>query len=316
MARTGVNPTQVHIQGAKALGMTVFVCVRPAAWQYQPPMEDFFRSPFYDNNPRWRCVDRDGTPVARMSYAVPEVRAHILDILREAVELGADGACVLYNRGVPNVLWEEPFCRLFQEKYGEDAKAVPESDARITQLRVQIMTGFMQQIRDMLDAEQTRRGSEQRLKLAAMVLANEADNLKYGIDVRGWAEKGLIDEVAPYLGAGGGTAREYDLDFFAQTCGAKGVPWRPTIVAWQAPTLDEMMQMAIRFYEAGAGGITFWDGNSLTTRTDQWSVVSRLGHVEELPQVAQLGAPVTTTLRPYRLGDIVVGGRYSVNWGF
>ena len=262
-------------------------------------------------------MDRDGTPVARMSFAVPEVRAHLVDVLREALQFGGDGVNIIFVRGVPYILWEQPFCRLFQERFGQDARAVPEDDPRITDLRVELMTRFMAEVRAMLDQEAARRGDGRRLEISAFVLANEADNRKYGIDVRGWVEKGLLDEVSPYLGAGGGTASDYDLGFFADACGSKGVPWRPTIIAWAAPGPQEMMATALRYYEAGASGITFWDGNSLTTRTDTWAVVSRLGHVDELRErVAQQGAPKTVTYPLHRIGDFIMDGRYGVMWGY
>lgn len=316
MARNGVNPTQVLIEGGKSVGMTVHVSIRPGAWEYGAPYEEFFTSPFYQQHPQWRCVDRDGTPVARMSFAVPEVRKHLVDVLRQAVGFGADGANIIYVRGVPYVLWEEPFCKLFSDKYGEDAREVPEADPRITELRVEIMTQFMTEVRQMLDEEQTRRGDGKRLGLSAFVLANEADNLRFGIDVRGWVDKGLLDEVSPYVGAAGGSAKDYDLAFFSDACGPKGVPWRPSLIAWQAPTLPEMRQMALRFYDAGASGVTFWDGNSLSTTTEKWAVVSRLGHVDELRKAVDEGLPVSTTHRIHRLGDFIMDSRYGVMWGY
>jgi len=316
MARTGVNPTQVLIEGGKAVGMTVHVSIRPGAWEYGAPLEEFFTSPFYQDHPEWRCVDRDGTPVARMSFAVPQVRRHLVEVLREAVGFGADGANIIYVRGVPYVLWEEPFCRLFADRYGEDARQVPETDPRLTELRVEIMTGFMAEVRQMLDEEAVRRGDGKRLGLSAFVLADEADNLKYGIDVRGWVAQGLLDEISPYVRAGGGTAKDYDLDFFAEACNGSGVPWRPTLIAWQAPTPREMAQFALRCYDAGAAGITFWDGNSLTTSTPRWAVVSRLGHLEQTRSVADQGEPSSSTLRIHRMGEFVMDGRYGVMWGY
>lgn len=314
--RLGINATQALIEGAHDVGMTVFATIRPAAWQYPPPMEEFFRSDFYDAHPEWHCVDRDGTPVARMSFAVPEVRAHLISVLREAVQFGADGACVLYNRGLPVVLWEEPFCALFREKYAEDARSVPETDPRLVELRTEIATQFMREIRQMLDAEEARRRDGKRLKIAAMTLANEADNVKYGVDIRKWVDEGLLDEVAPYLGAGGGSAKAYDLEFFAEACGAKGVPWRPTIVAWQAPTVEEMRRLAVQYRDAGAAGVCFWDGNSLTNATDKWAVVSRLGHLEEMRSQLEMGAPQCSWVRPEWLGGMYVGSRYQTTWGF
>ena len=131
LARQNINPTKVLIEGAHHAGLKVHVGIRPAAWVHTPPASDFFNSRFYQEHPEWRCVDRDGTPVVRMSLAVPEVRSHLLEVLREAVGFGADGACILYNRGVPLVLFEKPFCELFQQRHHADALTVPEDDPRI-----------------------------------------------------------------------------------------------------------------------------------------------------------------------------------------
>ncbi len=316
LAQAGVNPTQVYIEGAKAIGMKVHASIRPAAWVYPWPLENVFRSEFYDAHPEWRCVDRDRTPVARMSFAVPEVRAHLIDVLREAVGFGADGANLSFNRGAPLMLFEEPFVRIFQKRHGEDPRELPEGDARVQALRVEIMTEFMREVRAMLDEEQARRGDGQRLAISAFVYANEADNLQFGFDVRGWVQAKLLDEVSPYQGAGGGKARSIDTAFFREACGEQGVPWRPTIVAWQVPNLDDMMRKVVSWYDAGASGVTFWDGNSLSTRTDSWPVVSRLGHLEELRRRADEGAPVAVTYRPHRIGEFIMDGRYAPTWGF
>ncbi len=316
MARTGVNPTQVYIEGAKSIGMKVHVSIRPAAWVYPWPLENVFRSSFYDAHPDWRCVDRDGTPVARMSFAVPQVRAHLVDVLREAVGFGADGANLSFNRGAPCVLYEQPFCTLFEERHGEDPRALPETDERIMALRAELMTEFMREIRQMLDEEQARRGDGERLAISAFVYANEADNLRFGIDVRGWVQAGLLDEISPYMGAGGAKAKAYDMEFFREVCGERGIPWRPTIIGWRAPPLDDMMRQVLDWYDAGASGVTFWDGNSLASRTAWWGVVSRLGHVEELRERADQGAPAAATLRPHRIGEFVLDGPYAATSGF
>ena len=91
LAQKSINPTQTLIEGAHEVGMKVHVSIRPGAWVYTAPMEDFFSSKFYRDHLEWRCYDRDGEDVARMSLAVPQVRTHTVDVLREAVRLGADG---------------------------------------------------------------------------------------------------------------------------------------------------------------------------------------------------------------------------------
>lgn len=70
-ARNGINPLKVLIDGAHDAGLKVHVGIRPAGWTFVEPYVDYCVSPFYRENPLWRCVDRDGTPVARLSWAVP-----------------------------------------------------------------------------------------------------------------------------------------------------------------------------------------------------------------------------------------------------
>jgi len=316
LARQGINPTQVLIEGAQRAGLKVHVGLRPAAWIHSPPGSDFFNSRFYQAHPEWRCVDRDGTPVARMSLAVPEVRRHLVDVLREAVAFGADGACVLYNRGVPLVLFEKPFCTLFQQRYHADALAVADDDPRILALRQDLLTAFMRGLRTMLDEEGQRRRAGKRLALSAFVLANEADNLRYGLNVRQWVEQGLVDELFPFLSVGGGTARHYDMKFFSEVCRAKQVRVRPGFVAWNTPNLGDVMQQVLTLYDARADGITVWDGNSGADNTGRWSIVSRMGHLDELRETAETRPPAAVTQHFHTLGGMTMDGPYRPNWGY
>lgn len=316
LARQNINPTKALIEGAQDAGLKVHAGIRPAAWVHTPPASDFFTSRFYQEHPEWRCVDRDGTPVARMSLAVPEVRAHLLNVLGEAVGFGADGACILFHRGMPLVLFEKPFCDLFSKRYGADALAVPGEDPRILGLRAELLTTFLRETRAMLDAESRRRGNGERLALSAFVMANEAENLKFGLDLRGWVQQRLVDEVFPYLRAGGTSARQYDMPFFTEVCRPANVRVRPSFVAWNSPDLDAVVQQAVDLYDSGAGGITVWDGNSGADNTARWSVVSRMGHVAELRETRETGAPAPVTLRFRKLGDLILDGRYHPNWGY
>ncbi len=314
LARKKINPTRVLMEGAQALGMKVHVAIRPGAWEISPPLDSFFTSRFYRQHPEWRCVDRDGTPVPRMSLAVPQVRAHLIEVLREAVGFGADGACVLYVRGVPYVLYEKPFADLFQARYGKDVLSVPENDPQILALRAEIITTFMREIRAMLDEEGKRRGV--RLQLSAMIMANEADNKRYGIDVRQWIEQKLVDLIMPYLHAGGSSAREYDMAFFKAVCGPAKVPVKPTFIGWNTPNLTLLLQQAAALYEQGADGLTIWDGNSYDDQAARWSVMRRLGNPEDIRTLLQDGLPHSVTLRFHRLGDCIMDGPYHPDWGY
>src|SRR6185436_9063770 len=125
--------------------------LRPAGWKGSMPYEETFNSKFYDAHPEWRCVDRDGTPTFYMSYAVPEVRHHLLDLFRETLALQPEGVGFLFNRGMPMILWEDAFCQRFRDRYQADAKAIPEDDPRLYAMRAEIMTEFLTEVRTMLD---------------------------------------------------------------------------------------------------------------------------------------------------------------------
>jgi len=318
LAEKKLNSTKVLIDGAHEVGMKVHVGIRPALWSYFEPLTDFFESPFYRKHPEWRTVDRDGTPVARMSWAVPEVRKHLLDILREAIGFGADGAHIVFNRGFPLVLYEPPFLERFQKQYGEDPRSVPESDARITQMRSDIVTTFMKELRAMLAEERDRRGNGKRLEISLCVLANEHDNLQYGLDIRRLVEEGLIDEVYPSFHTGdfGSTERIWDFNFFQDVCSPKGVPVIPVyssaiinegnIRSWAKTTLS--------LYEQGASGVAFWDVSCVAPER-LWPVVARSGHIDELKSLQERGLPNPLHLPIRRLGDTIVDARYPPFWG-
>lgn len=314
LAKKGVNPTKTLIEGAHDVGMKAHVCIRPGAWVHTEPMADFFTSRFYLDHPEWRCIDRDGNEAVRMSLAVPQVRAHLVEVLREAVSFGADGAGVLFVRGVPYVLFEKPFCDLFQQEHGTDPKQLKDDDQRIRDLRCDVLAAFLQEIRQMLDEEAGRRGGD-RLALSAFVLCNEADNLRFGIDVRRWAKEGLVDLVCP-MRAGGSRATKPHMRFFQEACQPHGVQVKPTFLAWNMPDLDVLMQESVRLYDTGSDGLTFWDANSVAGRTPHWSVLSRLGHVDELAARAAEGPPQAVTARFHRVGDFVVDGSCHPNWGY
>jgi len=320
LAEKKLNPTKVLIDGAHDIGMKVHVGIRPAMWSYYEPLTEFFESPFYRKHPAWRTVDRDGTPVARMSWAVPEVRRHLLDILREAVGFGADGAHIVFNRGFPVVLYEQPFVALFQKQHGEDPRQLPECDARITQARSDIVTTFVKELRMVLDEEQARRGNGKRLEISLCVLANESDNLQYGLDIRRLVEEGLIDELYPvnHTGDFGSVKRVWDFEFFQDVCGPKNVPVFPTYSS-AIMNVDNMVSWAkttLSLYEAGASGIAVWDvASELAHHMRRWSAVSRFGHIAELESLQEKGLPDAVHIPIRRLGDTVVDTRYPPFWG-
>ena len=312
LAKKGINPTKVLIEGAHALGMKVHVGIRPALWTYYEPLQRFFDSPFYQAHPEWRCVDRDGTPVARMSWAVPKVRRHLVDVLREAVGFGADGAHLVFCRGVPVVLYEPSFLEIFEKRYGEDPRKLDEeSDPRIKQAWVEVVTTFIREARAMLDEEQNRRVDGKHLELSVMVFGNEYNNLLYGLDVRRWVTEGLIDEIFLDQWGIGSKKAGVDIDFFLDVCRPKGTPFFPSYTVFSPPAYDNTISQALSWYEKGVHGVVFFDAGG--EKVAQGTVVSRLGHVDELRlrDAKESGAPKPVVqIRFHRLGNLVMDGRF------
>ena len=178
LAQKKINPIKVLIDGAHDMDMKVHAGMRPAGWSFLEQYADFWETPFFRNNPQWQCKDMDGTPVTRMSWAVPEVRKHAVDLLQEQVEFGADGAHIVFNRGFPVVLYEDTFQKMFKEKYGLDATKIADSDPRIIGMRSDIVIGFFKEVRSMLDKEQKRRANAKHLEISASLLRTQPDNIQ------------------------------------------------------------------------------------------------------------------------------------------
>ncbi|MBM3500728.1 MAG: hypothetical protein FJX74_18880 [Armatimonadetes bacterium] len=314
LIRKGIDLTRVAVDAAHSVGARIHLGLRPAAWTAPPPYEEFFVSDFYDAHPEWRCVDRDGTPVYRMSFAAPEVRRQLLGIFREVLAARPDGLNVLYNRGMPLILWEEPFRRLFHERHGADAREVPEDDPRLQELRAEIMTGFMRDLRRLLDETAAEQGGP-RLALSAMVLETEEDNRKFGLDVERWVREGLVDSLGVYRGSSHASGKPVDMPFFRRITEGTEVTVHPCMVAWALPKTPDVLRSAVGFYDEGADGILFWDPSGLCRDGALWPLVSRLGHVEETRLRAELGEPTPVTLGLTKLGDHVYG-RWTPMAGF
>ena len=98
LRKRGIDVNRTVVEAAHRDGLKVHMSLRPASFAHPIPFEEY-DSPLYADHPEWRCVDRDGTPVLRVSFAVPEVRTHIVELFRRSLESRPDGINVLFNRG-------------------------------------------------------------------------------------------------------------------------------------------------------------------------------------------------------------------------
>ncbi|MFV0390041.1 MAG: hypothetical protein ACK5NT_14960 [Pyrinomonadaceae bacterium] len=291
----GADETKLAVEAAHSMNKKISIGFRTQAWQAPPAFEDYFSSRFYRENPQFRTYDRDGTPVMRMSYAVPEVREHIYGIFKEILNYQPDGLEIIYFRGLPLMLWEDAFSNRFKEKYGADAKQIPEDDPRLSELRCEIMTDFMRKTRKLLDDVQKAQGREKRYELSVSVVHTEEDNKKYGLDVEQWVKEGLIDKISIFPAAfHTNTRKPVDFKWFAKITKGTKIGFYPIMIGAGMASYEDLIKNAQKNYAAGAAGMMFWDPDPINQykKPDShyfnrpvntyWSLVSRIGHKDDL----------------------------------
>ena len=289
----GIDPLAVAVEHAHDCGLRIQASVRLGAFGLNPPF-DCFEGRLVLEHPELRCVHRDGDFVARMSFAYPEVRNHVIDLLIEAVAHGFDGVNLNLVRAAPYVLYEPPVIQRFADKYGLDPRSIPADDPRWLGTRADFLTEFVRECRDRVLRE-TGRG----LDFSAVVYSDEATNRRFGLDVATWVREGLVQMVVPYYRAVYCDG-PVDMDHFASL--AEGTPCRICPDLEKSLTAEQYGPAAEAFYRAGAHGLACWDALGRCERLDRWSFLRRLGHMETVSDVLQEQSPVQD--RPLR----AVGG--------
>ena len=327
----GEDHTKLAVQAARSMNKRIFIGVRAEAFQATPAFEDYFTSKFYRAHPEYRAIDKDGTPAMRMSYAVPQVQEHMQGIIREVLEFQPDGIEIIFFRGLPLMLWEDAFSNRFKEKYGADAKTVPEDDPRLYELRGEIMTEYMRGIRKILDETQKKQGKKERYELMASVVHTENDNKKFGLDVERWVKEGLIDKISIFPAAfHTDTSKPVDMKWFSKITQGTKVEVYPLMIGWRLDSYETAIEAARNFYQEGAAGLLFWDPFPTGMYTPRppalgrhyqravntyWSLVSRLGHKNDLGMWEAEKRPQAKYIPMKKWGDHYFG-RWVPDVGF
>src|SRR5262249_35033583 len=116
---SGVHLLKTVIEHSHEMGIEVHIGCRPQLTVMSPPMDEVRTGQFFLEHPEFHCIDRDGKRVPRISYAFSQVQQHLFRLVEEWLEFGADGACLLFNRGVPVMLYEKPIVEAFLEQHGK-----------------------------------------------------------------------------------------------------------------------------------------------------------------------------------------------------
>jgi hypothetical protein len=256
-------------------------------------------------------VDRDGAPVVRLSYACEGLRRLMLDMFHEVAAYGIDGINPIFNRGAPFLLYESPLVEGFKAEYDQDPRQLDERDERWLRYRARTMTEFMRQLRQEMDERHTAPGGG-RLQITAHVLNNAENNLFYGLDLETWVAEGLVDGLVAYPWRGR-SSEAIDVDYYADLCAGHDVALYVDVLPRSMPPAA-YVEMANRFYQAGADGLCLWDTKGRDSLWQEWAIARRLGHRDEVASMD----PALTGAADHPL--ISLGGyrvdRYSPLWAY
>ncbi len=306
--KKGIDPLKVAREEARRQGVEFHVMLRSAGWKAAIPYEETFNSRFYEAHPEWRCVDRDGTPTMHMSYAYPEVRQHLLDIYRETLELQPEGVGLLFNRGMPLMLWEDGFCDRFRQMHKAEAREVPEDDPRIYVTRAAIMTDFMKEIRALLDETAANQGRKTPYKISLGTFSKEADNSFWGLDLPNWIAQGLVNDLGVAWFSHHTSFAQPDMAYYSRITKDTKTNVYPFIISWKSGKPQELCKTVTDFYKQGAAGIAIWDpqvetGWSLAPHGNLFETLSLTGHRDVMERWAKAGVPLPVSVPMKRLGE-------------
>jgi hypothetical protein len=284
------------------------------------------RSGFLSENLHLTKRDVDGAVCAHVSFAYPEVRSHLLALVREASErYRIDGIQLNFMRGAQFSLYEERSRDDFRDEFGEDLAGVALDDERFEHHRAGYVTMLIQEIRDYLNSA----GRELGVVVPSVkqslhgVIANDCD-------VVSWMRQRLVDwvvldpdaktqhtefwltmEVNPSfdIGRAAAVAVEDRYIEYLKSLGGASVRIVPAVNAAALPS-HAYAETAAAYFDQGADGIALLNGGYECRRISEWCAASRLGHAEELEALSKLARGF------YRRKELEILNGFSVRYSF
>lgn len=249
-------------------------------------------SEFFRMHPELWCVNRDGTSATRLSFAAPEVRAHFLELFREMLEYEVDGLNLIFIRSLPSMLYEQPFQESFAAVHGINPMELTEDDPRVPAHRAEVMTGFLRQVRALLDEHEARR--KKHLELSLTVPATRTVNEFHGMALKRWADEGLVDLImvdsAVLNRFHDERPSNIEYEYFAEVCAGNNCRFYPKMF-WELekPSGIKILDAYREILKKGAAGGMIWDGfYHYVSRLTWWEYVQMLGDDDETVLDAQI----------------------------
>lgn len=297
----GLDPFSEAIKAAHACGVKLFGQVRFIGPQIPPyHIRADCGGKFLAEHTEWMSTYADGETTRHLSFAYKGVRDFYVRLFREWVEdYRADGISMIFSRSYPFVFYEEPVCKAFEEKYGEDMRKLPISDQRVHRVRASFVTQFLKEIREMLDEVGKSQGRyisscytvpvhntyvAEDWELGSVLDTALGECMFNALDVESWIRQGLVDYLDVHMhmfGEHDGSGVKNKIREF--TGPAKGTRTKVYINIYpRRMPPRKYREIAINYYDAGADGLVFWDSFGRYMRASEWAFIKRLGHTDDL----------------------------------
>lgn len=240
------------------------------------------------------------------------------------MELQPEGVGFVFNRGMPLMLWEDAFCKRFQQMHNADAKTVPDEDPRIYATRAAIMTDFLTEVRALLDETAAKQGRKERYKISLGTFAKEEDNQRWGLDLPTWIQRGLVDDLATtwfaYHTSFTKTPGQVDMDYYRRITKGTSTKAYPMVIAWKTGKPKELSKQVGAYLLKGDPGVAIWDPQVMKGWPDNspgnvFDILGKLGHRDDLLRWAKEGVPTPLTIPLTRLDENHFS-RWFPNTGF
>ncbi len=295
-----VDPLAEFTKLAHDNGIKIFASMRFIGAQFPMNHSPIAWAPNYWKHPEWRMLTKEGAPITKLSLAYPQVRKYWLSLLRETLAYGTDGVQLHLNRSEPYVFYEEPVVRSFQEKHGMDPRKLSVEDPLWIAHSAGYLTQFIREVRALVDEKPGRNLS---ITLSGRANGREAHYEENHCDLETWLREDLVNYlmITPYL--------HPDLLKKWRRIGGDNVHIWPDLMP-RAQSATSYARLAKTYYEAGADGLSLWDGERRSARISEWAAVQRLGHIKHLDRLIEEGPSY------YRGVDLKYLGGFDVKWSF
>ena len=176
------------VKYAKESGFGIYAANRMQVSNFITPFTRYgWNMKFVEENPQFLSETRTGTKVNVCSYAYPEVQDFVINQFVNVLKYGFDGITLIYHRG-HFVGFDKPVIDRFAELYpGVNPRLLPFKDERLHGVWCEFMNEFMQKLRTAVGAD---------VKINVITDYSLETSKHLGLDVKYWAENGLIDSVA------------------------------------------------------------------------------------------------------------------------